>query len=148
MEFRTAYSPQLVVGLEFDPDEDMTRQSFKDECNINNIVARFIQTGAVDHVREYGAQYGEVSSMDLHEAMNTALKAQDMFDALPAKLREHFGQDPGVFLDFVADPANLDEMKQLGLVRPEPVDPPGAPEGGAAEPPSPPPKESPTGDAK
>lgn len=42
-----------------------------------------------------------------------------MFDTLPSKLRLRFGNDPAEFLSFVEDPANDQEMIDLGL-KPKP----------------------------
>lgn len=37
------------------------------------------------------------------------------FMTLPASVRERFANDPGEFLKFAEDPANLDEMVDMGL---------------------------------
>lgn len=93
----------------------MTKQIFKDECNINNIMAKFERTGAIDHYAKYAPHYGDATNVDLQDALNTVISAQEMFDELPATLRKRFSNDPGEFLDFVQNPENQEEMYELGL---------------------------------
>lgn len=102
-------------AITFDHSSDMAKQSFKDECNINKIMARFQKTGAIDHYAKHGPSYGDVTSTSLHQAMNIIAEAETMFEELPATLRKKFGNDPEQFLDFVQDPKNLEEMRELGL---------------------------------
>lgn len=96
----------------------MTKQSFKDECDINKIMARFQKTGAIDHYAAYAPQYDVVTSTNLHEAMNIVADAETMFEELPSSLRKKFHNDPSEFLDFVQDENNLEEMRELGLANP------------------------------
>lgn len=92
-----------------------TRQSFKAECDINNLVAKYQKTGAVDHFAAHGAQYATVPAVSFTAAMNLVTSAQQMFNDLPSKLRKKFGNSPRNFLEFVQDPDNADEMRELGL---------------------------------
>lgn len=104
-----------------------TKQSFKEECDINNIMKKFEKTGVVSHVKQYGGSYGDISdAMDYKESVELVIKAQDMFMTLPAKLRSRFGNNPAEFLDFVSDPSKKAEMKDLGLLREGYVEPPAA----------------------
>lgn len=107
------------VRLGFDGDVARTKQSMKAECDINNIMAKFAKTGTVSHLNRFGARYGEVPALTFHEAMNVVRQSEQMFDALPGKVRVKFRNDPGAFLEFVQDPANLPEMRELGLAMPE-----------------------------
>lgn len=96
--------------------ELMTKQQFKEQCDINNIMRKYQKTGAIDHFSRYGAQYGEHDGITLHEAMNIVTKAQQMFDDLPSSIRKKFANEPGLFLDFVSDESNKDEMVEMGLI--------------------------------
>ncbi|RYF32309.1 MAG: hypothetical protein EOO38_31115, partial [Cytophagaceae bacterium] len=49
-------------------------------------------------------------------------KAQ--FDALPAKIRDRFNNDPSRFLAFCENPENEAELVQLGLRDAKPEEPP------------------------
>ncbi len=93
----------------------LTKQSMRDECNINLIVARYVRTGCVDHLATYGSSYGFATSVSFHEAMNVITKADQMFLDLPAEVRRRFNGEPGEFLDFVQNPENQEEMIKMGL---------------------------------
>lgn len=116
--FRTAYGPRFRVTKDCG-SETLVKQSFKGECDINNIMARFTQTGVIAHVARHSPEYGFATSQDLREALETIQIAQNMFDELPAQLRSRFGYDPGAFLEFVQNPDNKAEMAELGLLNEE-----------------------------
>jgi len=97
----------------------LTKQSFRDECDINTILKRFNVTGQLP-VGSVQPQYGDFSGVtDYQSALNAVMAAQDSFLALPAKLRARFDNDPALFVEFASDEANKDEMKALGLLREE-----------------------------
>lgn len=99
-------------------DPSLAQQSMKDECDINNILARWVQTGELAG-NPRTPSYGDFTGIgDYHTALNTVIAAQESFMALDAKLRARFHNDPGEFLDFVSNPDNLDEMRELGLAEP------------------------------
>lgn len=100
-----------------------TKQSFREESEINNILARYTKTGIIEHVAKHGGSYSDVpSAADFSEAMNLVTDAQRMFIELPAEIRSKFSNDPSEFLDFVSDPDNLGEMVEMGLAE-RPYDP-------------------------
>lgn len=104
-----------------DAYDGMTQQQFKDECDINNIMAKYEATGLV-RVREtyMRGEYADLSNApDYQTALNIVIRAQDSFDALPASLRKRFSNDPEEFLAFVHDPKNEPEMRTLGLLKPK-----------------------------
>lgn len=116
-----------VVLDNFEPS--LTKQSFKDETDINFIIRKYHKTGIVEHVRRHQGRYGDFTNIDFHEAMNAVAEARSMFESLPANVRKEFDNDPGVFLSFAEDPANLDRMVELGLAEaPVPPPPPGTPD--------------------
>jgi len=97
------------------------KQSFAEESEINNIVDRYQKRGIFDHAAKYGGTYDQMPGPDdFHQAMNLVTEAQQMFEELPSNVRTRFRNDPGIFLDFVGDPANEEEMIQMELIkRPE-----------------------------
>lgn len=106
----------------------LTQQNFKDECDINNIMARFQKTGVLDHVNKHQGDYGDYTDLpvDFADAQNLVLRAQAMFMELPARVRERFGNDAGEFLSAVEDPDRRGELEELGLLEgkePEPAEP-------------------------
>lgn len=48
--------------------ENQTKQSFKDECDVNRIVNQFTKTGIVNHLARGKPQYGDMPDMDFHES--------------------------------------------------------------------------------
>ena len=94
-----------------------TKQSFKKECDINEILKQFTKTGLITHVKKHHGFYDDfTSASDYHSALNQIADAQAMFLTLPAQLRAQFDNDPAKFLDFVHDPDNEDEMREMGLL--------------------------------
>ena len=80
----------------------MTEQSHKAACDINNIMARYVKTGTLDHVRKYEPVYADVSPGEYHDAMNVIADTKTMFEELPSQLRRQFQNDPEEFLRFCA----------------------------------------------
>lgn len=116
LKHRHAYGPRNPVGIEF-PAEGRTKQSFKDECDINVIMARYQATGLLEHVRDALPQFLDVTEMpDYQSAMDTVAQAKSLFASLPSAIRDRFDNDPRKLLEFVHDPKNLDESITLGFI--------------------------------
>jgi phage internal scaffolding protein len=107
--------PFVCVG------EDMTKQSFKDDCDINVLLKRYQETGLLDGVRDAAPQYLDATTLDFQEAQFLVAQAHSVFAALPSQVRERFDNDPASLLQFVHDPANLEESIALGFVDPDRV---------------------------
>ncbi len=114
-KFRISYEPHprvtsAPVGV------TMTKQSFKEECDINTIMTKYQKSGVLAH---FNANQGDYSNLihdgDYHSHMNFILAANENFSSLPSLIRRKFNNDPAVFLKFAADPDNLDQMIELGL---------------------------------
>ncbi len=136
-KYRTTRDTVPRVQINFPKDEGRTKQSFTEQCEINNIMARHQQGVAITHLNKNAANYGFATSHDFAESMRIVKTAQDMFDGLPSTIRNRFANDPGQFLDFVQDADNRKEGEKLGIWQtmaedapqpdPEPKDP--APKG-------------------
>lgn len=123
---RAAYGQRVSVKLNC-LELTRTKQSFKDECNINNIMAKYIRTGTIDFVNKHQAQFGDCRGLDNYqEALNTIQQATETFADMPAALRKRFNNNPGEFLEFVEDPSNREEAVFLGLIN-KPATPVAAP---------------------
>lgn len=94
------------------------KQSFKTECDINFIMSKFQRTGAITHFNTRAPSYGYAEAVDFREALEIVKTGQEVFAALPSSLRARFENDPAQFLEFVQNPANADEMAELGLRTP------------------------------
>lgn len=116
------------VKIEIEPSR--TKQSFVEECDINNILKQYQKTGQIRHITaqaEKGQYVDLPEPIDFQESLNTVMRAEEAFATLPAKLRNRFGNDPSEFLEFMGDPANQDEIIKLGLAKDLRVPDPAAP---------------------
>lgn len=116
--FLTPYVPRKRVFLSFPDDSEFTKQEFKDECDINVIMAQYQHTGIIPNLNERTPAYQDCTGHDYQMHMNKIIEAQELFNDLPSKVRDRFANDPAAFLDFVHDEKNLGEMKEMGLLRP------------------------------
>ncbi|AXL15043.1 internal scaffolding protein [Microviridae sp.] len=98
----------------------MTQQHQKDECDVNNIMKRYVKTGIIDHINQHKPFYGEVSALTYHESMNQIITANNMFQELPSQVRKKFHNSPEEFLEYVSDPENVSNLVDLGLAERSP----------------------------
>lgn len=101
------------VQVDFTDAVPRTKQSFKDEVDINNIVAKYQRTGLIDHVQEKRPIYGDVTSQDFKTAMDTVAKAKSLFEELPSESRKRFNGSVEEFLNWAQDPASDEELDAL-----------------------------------
>lgn len=116
--FLSAYGPKQKLSITFS-GPGRTKQSFKDECDINNIMARFQQTGLLEFVNKNQAQYLDVTGFDYQEAMQTVANANSLFMQMPSALRAEFQNSPQKFVEFCENPENRPRMAEMGLLTPE-----------------------------
>ncbi len=90
-----------------------TKQSFKDETDINIILKRAQKSGTISHLNKYEARYADFSNFDFFETQLMLSKGSEMFADLPVELRKEFNQSPAQFFDYVNDPANKDRLEKL-----------------------------------
>lgn len=64
--------PHAIV---FDQSLKLTRESFKDECDPNNIVAQYVKTGLVTSIPRVQPQYGDAPDGDF---LTSAIVAADI----------------------------------------------------------------------
>jgi len=94
-----------------------TKQSFKESCDINVIMARQRKTGLITHLSTRHPVYADVSQMtDFRQSLEQVREVEDFFMRLPARVREHFANEPASFLEYMNDSGRtVDELKELGL---------------------------------
>lgn len=112
-----------AAGLACDPDDCFTQQSFREECDINEIVRRFGLTGELPENLAMPVSGDFTGISDFQEAMNVVRRAEEEFLRVPAELRARFNNEPGRLVAFLADDKNREEAVKLGLVNP-PVEKP------------------------
>lgn len=114
---------------ELKPCPSMTKQSFVEECDINNIIKAYSRTGQLRHISAkaaMGAYQDLPDDLDYQNALGIVMAGEAAFASLPSAVRNRFGNDPEQFLAFLADPANQDEAIKMGLAtdnRPAPAQP-------------------------
>lgn len=89
------------VAIEFDPDDNLTHQSFKDECDVNRIVDQYARTGIVSTVQTRQPYYGENPTQSYHEALCMAAEAA-------SALQEGLPTDPDDSVDSEAPQAEIE----------------------------------------
>lgn len=96
---RQWYHPKRV-SLSFPEGEGKTHQSFKDECDINNIVRTYTNTGIVTHVARLKPQYGDNPE-------------STFFDLAAAKAAVDSAVADGFDMDEYADPEESVEDSEI-----------------------------------
>lgn len=89
-----------------------TKQSFKDEADVNWIVKKHARMGTLSHLEQWGGQYGDLAGFDFQEAQNQLAKASSMFEQLPSETRNRFSNSPERFFEFVNNPENQDQLAE------------------------------------
>lgn len=101
-------------------EPSMAQQHFKDECDINQIMARYQRTGILtENPGSLRPLFGDFSNVsDFQSAQNAILDVHESFMTLPSTIRARFDNDPGLLLEFLSDEVNRNEAISLGLVNP------------------------------
>ena len=95
-----------------------TQQQFKDQCDVNQIMAKYKKTGSITHIRnaENGVYMDLAEIPDLLTAKIQLQQAELAFSQMPAKLRHQFQNDPIQLVSYLQDPKNHEEAIHLGLM--------------------------------
>lgn len=121
---RTEYMdrPKLASDISFEGDKGVTKQSDAKDCDINAIFKRYERCGQLPDMILQDGRYGDFSDVPTYqEACEIVNHAQEQFASLDVTIRNRFANDPAAFLDFVQNPANVDELERMGLLKPEVV---------------------------
>lgn len=114
-KFATAYGPKFKPKtVEYPPTR--TKQSMRDECDINLIISKYSKIGVIEHINNNQASFADVSDLDFQQSLHLVQTAQDAFDELPAKIRKRFSNDPSELLSFLQNEENREEAISLGLI--------------------------------
>jgi len=92
-----------------------TKQSFADECEINNIMAKFQQTGVINHAAKHQATYGNADGTTFQEAMNIVIEAYPEMERLGLLNRAYAEED--------SLPSNTGETERISTPEGGTVDP-------------------------
>jgi len=106
-----------------------TKQSMREECDINAIVAKARRGQAVAHLSQGVPTYGDFSDVgDYKSALDRLRAADEWFRHLPAKVRGAFHNDPGEFLEVQDTPEGRAVLEAAGLYVPPKAEPAPSPE--------------------
>lgn len=112
---------QIICGD--GPKGPRTKQSFKEECDINSVMAKWERSGVLGHQNRTVPEYGDFSNVpDYHTAVNLVREAERQFEELPAHIRDRFSNEPAELLAFMDKPINREEAIEMGIID---EDPPG-----------------------
>ena len=100
------YSQSFTDGL--------TEQHHTDMCDINKILAQFMETGIMPKTNA-NPQYGDVSDVDFTQMQNQLATAKTLFEELPEQVKDRFNNEMHTFLHFAENPDNLPELVDMGL---------------------------------
>lgn len=127
---RSAYRPHSRHQVQFH-DRSLAKQGSKDECDINFIMRKYEKTQLLDHLNQHQGDYANLIGFeDYQTSLNLIREAEEVFGSIPSAIRTRFENDPSVFLNFVQNPDNADELVEMGLANRPPAP--------AADPPAPP----------
>lgn len=105
-------------GLEC-KDKSLTRQEFAEEVDINTIIRKFGLDGEMPENIRMPTSGDFTNVPTFMEAMNAIRAATEAFDAMPARVRAEFHNDPAEFVAFCDDPKNRQRAADMGLLDPE-----------------------------
>jgi len=100
------YSQSFTDGL--------TEQHHTDTCDINKILAQFMETGIMPQTNA-NPQYADVSEVDFTQMQNQLATAKTLFEELPEQVKARFNNEMHTFLHFAENPDNLPELVDMGL---------------------------------
>lgn len=103
-------------------DDSKTVQADAEDADINVIVRRFGITHELPvNLRVPLTEEFDTLVTDYKSALDMLILADQAFLDMPADVRKRFNHDAGAFVEFASNPANLEEMRKLGLADPRAV---------------------------
>lgn len=90
-------------------------QSHKDSVSLDKMIERFTLTGDYSHLVNKEGNYLNIlnAPKSLMEAQNTILKATNLFESLPAKVKEFYSNSFSVFLNSLLTPDGHNYLTSL-----------------------------------
>lgn len=114
---RDIFSDIARVQVDFSKSPSRTKSEFKEEADVNNIVAQCIKKAIALPSGERQPMFEDFSSIGTYQdAVNSVAQANEEFSHLPAEIRAKFDHNVQSLLDFMGDPENKEEAIALGLL--------------------------------
>lgn len=96
----------------------ITKQSHKQECDINYILTQFKKTGIITHISNQTPVYDDLpDQFDYQSSLNLLQAAGDSFSALPSVVRRYFDNDPALLLAALHNPEMRSKLEELGILK-------------------------------
>lgn len=106
---------RTAVKIDFSECEVITEQHHKDECDILNIVRKYEKLD-IPFPELTEADFGDILDAPTYlDMQNQIAEANSLFDGLPSRIRARFDNSPNMFLEFMSDSKNYDEIEKMGL---------------------------------
>lgn len=116
MRFNHKFKLPAQVVARAPSGNSKVQKHFKEEVDINNILAKYRKTGIIEHVARGRKLYGDFTEVkDVAEAMDVSARAKAIFEELPATLRNEFKNSIPGFFDFINDEKNFDKCVEWGI---------------------------------
>ena len=111
----SAFDRPTSQGYDFFDPLSPVQQYFRDESDINNIVAYWSRTGDYNAFNQNRpSRYVDCSIVqDFESALNTLIKAEDILKTMSPADRLRFQDDPVAFIEHFSDPAHSSELEKL-----------------------------------
>jgi phage internal scaffolding protein len=117
VKIHSAYDVPEHEGLLCE-DPSLAQRQFQDATDVNQIVYKHQKLGLGPQFGDVGEPvYADISEVpDLLAAHQIVEAAQEAFMRLPAQVRKKIDNDPARLVEYLEDPANMDEAVKLGLI--------------------------------
>lgn len=101
-------------GVEF-TQPSLTQQHFKDDCDVNLILERFMRTGELPSSSSSGVpSFQDVSDFgDFRDLQSAMSDARDYFESLPARVRARYNNDLTIFYESLSTRQGYDAFVTL-----------------------------------
>lgn len=112
---RTQYTKAPDVGLKF-KGKSLTKQAFKNECDINNVIKKYQSGGMITHISNKPLKYGDSPSLDFQQTQLALAAANSLFENLPSDKRGIF-DSVSDFIEKIGNPDFRDQLIQEGILQ-------------------------------
>jgi len=117
---RDIFSEMAKVQVDFSNSPSRTKSEFKDEADVNNIVAQCIKKAMALPSGDRQPMFEDFSNIGTYQdAVSSVAQANEEFSHLPSELRAKFDNNVQSLIDFIGDPENKEEAISLGLLAEE-----------------------------
>lgn len=105
-------------GVEYSPIScgvGRAKQSMRDECDVNLIMAKFVKTGFVSHLSKGLPSFTDVSELtDYRSAIEHVRSVELFFAGLPPAVRSRFENDAVSFMSFLEEGGSAEDLEAIG----------------------------------